>query len=231
MSARAWALALAISTGGATLAGQSPTVALWPLVLDREIGPVPGVQERFDSLMTAQLNAAGFTVVPTAETRAIYNRLRDSVGGFYDTYTGRVIEPRLASVTTGTRRELAARFGAMIMLQWTIIVRGVPFGGGTARWNGTSEPSGGRGGLAGLLIGRSEGQVPALSLYVFAKDTANNTLYQGAGGIQLLGKIIDGNIRRVAPESLFADTARVAAAVRMAVDSLPAALAARKSPP
>lgn len=230
MSARAWAVAFVVSTGGATLAGQSPTIALWPLGLDRQIGQVPGVQERFDSLMTAQLKAAGVTVVPAAETRAIFNRLRDSIGGFYNTYTGRVIEEKLVSVTRGTRRELSARFGATVGLHASIIVWGVPFGGGTARWHGTSESSGGRGGLAGFLIGRSEGQVPALSLAVFARDTAGHEVYEGFGGIQLLGKIIDGNVRRVAPESLFADTTRNAAAVRMALDSLPAALAAKKGP-
>jgi hypothetical protein len=230
VSTRAWALALVLSTGGASLTAQTPTIALWPVGLDREIGGAPGAPERFDSLITARLNAAGLTVIPAAETRAIFNRLRDSIGGFYNTYTGRVIQDKLASVTRGTRRELSTRFGATVGLHASVIVWGIPFGGGTARWHGTSESSRGRGGLAGFLIGRSEGQVPALSLAVFAQDTAGHALYEGVGGIQLLGKIIDGNVRRVAPESLFADTARNTAAVRMAVDSLPAALASKKAP-
>lgn len=217
-----WSLAFALTS--APLAAQAPKIALWPVQLERAIGPVPQARPIFDSLVAQQVMGMGFEIVPTTEQERIWNRLRDSIGGYYDTFSGRVIPEKLRVVIVGTRRELAERSGATAMLQSSIISLSIPFGGGEVRWHGTSQKSGGRGGLAGFLIGRSEGQVTALSLFVLVQDTAGNKLYEGVGGIELLGSFQGFSVHRVPAESLFLDSARTRAAVSLALNSLAPAL-------
>ena len=210
---------------GAPLAAQAPTrIALYPVSVDGEVGPVPHARPIFDSLIAARVREMGFEVVPAVEQERIWNRLRDSIGGYYDTYTGGIILEKLRVVGAGTRRELAQRFGNGASLIARIIAVTIPFGGGEAKWHGTAQKSGGRGGLAGLLVGRSVGQVSALSLIVLVQDTAGNRLYDGVGGIQLLGTFEGGRVHRMPADSLFADSTRNLAAVRLALDSLPASL-------
>lgn len=229
---RVGGLALLLFGWAVPASAQVKTVALAPVMLPRELrdGSVEAARQRFDSLLAAALTAAGFAVVPPLQSDAVWTRLRDSVGGFYDTYTGRIVPAKFEAIYVATRRELAARYGAEAWLHASIEIVSLPFGGGTAEWHGTSEPSGGRGGLGGLLLGRSVGRIPALSLVVAVEDTGGTTLYQRAGGIQLLGKIAGGDLHRVPAESLFADTARTRGAVRLALDSLPAVLR-RPRPP
>jgi hypothetical protein len=223
MTARRWIPLLLVMS--APLAAQTPQrVALYPLSVEPSVGPVPHARPIFDSLLAARMRELGFEIVPAVEQERIWNRLRDSIGGYYDTYTGHIIPEKLVVVGSGTRRELAQRFGNTASLIARIVSLTIPFGGGEAKWHGTSQKSGGRGGLAGLLVGRSVGQVSAMSLIVLVQDTAGRRLYDGVGGIQLLGSFEGGRVHRIPAESLFADSARNRAAVRLALDSLPPAL-------
>lgn len=220
-----WRGAVALLLINGPLAAQAQKIALWPVVIERDLGPMPRAHAIFDSLIAQRVQAMGFEVVPTTEQQTIWNRLRDSIGGFYDTYTGRVIPEKLQVVIAGTRRELATRFGAAAILQSSVVSVNIPFGGGEAHWHGTSQKSGGRGGLAGVLFGRSVGRVVALSLVVFVHDSAGKPLYDGVGGIELLGHF-QGGVHRVPAESLFTDSLRTRAAVGLALASLPRVLRA-----
>ena len=81
---------------------------------------------------------------------------------------------------------------------------------------------GGRGGLPGVILGRSAGSVPGITLIVTVYDLRGQPLARQAGGIQLLAHIEDGKFVKVPREKLFADPAIMARAVGYATDSLPA---------
>lgn len=177
----------------------------------------------FEPAIEARLREAGYRVIPVRVADSVWIARRDSVGGFYDPMTGRVVESRLDSVWRGTRDDLARRFGAGAWVHIQLVSVSPGFSGDRAQWHGTSEATGGRGGLAGLLIGRTAGTLAAISLQVTLEDTRDgNTLERRAGGIQLRSKIVEGGLEELPFDRLLRDDERNAAAVRMAVDSIAA---------
>jgi len=173
-----------------------------------------------DSTIAARLTEAGYRLVPPDRVRLVWNRIRDSVGGFYDTYTGRVIDEKYQAVYRTTRAELRDHLGARAWLTPTVRFRSVWFGGGKVEWDGVKEETGGRGGLEGFLFGRHTGLLTALSLRVEVEDMSGAITHRGWGGIQLAMHLVEGKLARLPPDSLLLDTGRIANAVRLALDSL-----------
>lgn len=217
------ALALAPRQGG-------KTIALSSINLPSELRGMHGRGARFDSLITSQLRTTGFTIVPAQASESIWLRLRDSVGGYYDTYTGKLVEAKLDVVHTATLRELHARYGADGWLHTKIAFVGASFTGGKVKWHGTEQTSGARGGIGGFLLGTKTGTVPALSLFVVLEDTAGKELYSGVGGIELAVQIQGGLPAYIPQLMLLNDEARNIAAVHLALDSLSASLGAKPGP-
>ena len=60
------------------------TIALVSTEMPQDLEDPDPAQATFDSLLAAELRAAGFIVVTPAVTREIWGRLVDSVGGYYD---------------------------------------------------------------------------------------------------------------------------------------------------
>src|SRR5207247_9880796 len=65
------------------------TIALVSTEVPEDLEDPDPAQATFDSLLAAELRAAGFTVVRAAVTAAVWRRLVDSVGGYYDPSTRR----------------------------------------------------------------------------------------------------------------------------------------------
>ncbi len=86
------------------------------------------------------------------------------------------------------------------------------------------------GGLGGFLFGTKEGTVPALSLIVSVEDMTGTDLYTGVGGIRLVVRVDGDRFVRLPRDSLFMDGSRNAAAIHLALDSLPPSLAAKQRP-
>ncbi len=219
--------------GGAGVAGPRQgikTIALTSVGLPHDYGNIPGAREKFDSLIAERLRAAGFTVVPPQISESIWTHVRDSTGGFFDTYTGKRIEAKYAVVRTATMAALRSQYQADAWLHPVIRVVGARFTGGKVKWHGTEEQSGAPGGLGGFLFGSKTGAVPALSLFVFVEDMEGKDLYAGVGGIRLVERIQGDRFVPVPRDSLFGDGARNAAAIHLALDSLPLHLVARQGP-
>jgi len=225
MSTRAIGIALAAALLPATLAaaGDPRTVAVSALFSDRGLRPLEArARAIFEPAIEAWLRDAGYRVVPVRVADSVWISHRDSVGGFYDPFTGRIVEEKFDAVWRGTRRDLAGRFGADAWLQARITAVSPGFGGDRAEWHGTSEETGGRGGLAGFLVGRSVGTLSALSLLVSVEGAGDGqSLYRRFGGIQLSSRITGGRLVEIAFGQLLLDEARNASAVRIALDSLP----------
>jgi hypothetical protein len=227
---KAWCLiVLGVALAGAPRQGVK-TIAVSSVLLPKSFGGAPDVRASLDSLIAERLRAEGFGVVPPQAAESIQLRLRDSIGGYYDTYTGKRVESKYEAVQGGTRRELKARYGADAWLHTVVGVVGASFTGGKVKWHGVEEKSGARGGLGGFMFGTKTGTVPALSLFVVLEDTEGKSVYAGVGGIELASRIEGDHFVDIPRADLLRDGARNAAAVHLALDSLPARLAAPPGP-
>ena len=224
-----WILLLAAGFAMAPLQGVK-TIAVSSVALPRAFRDTPGPRARFDSLITAALRAEGFAVVAWQVPESIWLRLRDSIGGYYDTYTGKLISTKIDAVHLGTLRALHAHYAVDAWLHPSIEVVSARFTGGKVKWHGTEQESGATGGLGGLLFGTKKGSFPALSLFVALEDTAGKQLYEGAGGIELTSRIQGDVFVDTPPGLLLDDEVRNAAAVHLALDSLPTRLTAQARP-
>lgn len=218
------ALAFGVVIAATAVAADAPSrvVAVGGIELERSLRPIHDrARSAFDPVIEASLTGMGYHVVPPAVTDSVWNHLRDSLGGFYDPFTGRVVREKFEAVYEGTRRALREDLGADAWMQPAIETVSPGFGGGEARWHGMKEETGGRGGLAGLLIGRTTGMLNAISLAIRIEDTLDGDLLYGRyGGIQLTSKLVSGELLAIDPDSLLRDETRIGAAVTFALDSL-----------
>ena len=222
---------LALAAGLALAPRQGvKTIAVSSIDLPRDFANLPSPRARFDSLIVSVLRGEGFTVVSAAASESIWVHLRDSMGGYYDTYTGKLVEAKWNAVHLGTLRELRARYGAEAWLHPDIEFVGAPFEGGKVKWHGVEQTSGAPGGVGGFLFGTKTGSVPALSLFTMVEDSAGKELYSGVGGIELAARIVGDRFVDFPRLALLGDGGRNVAAVHLALDSLPARLAGKTGP-
>lgn len=235
MTLRLWWL---VALGGAALpnrtwAAQDSTaratvIAVSPVELPPALQRHSLAIARFDELIAARVREAGYATVPAETTLVVWVRTRDSLGGFYDAYTGKVVPAKRAAIFEAMRRALRDRYGADAWLQPSIRLTGAAFEGGKVRWDGAEEGTGGRGGLLGLLLlGTDVGTIPATSLRAYVESMDGRPMYDRAGGIRVLNQWLDGSWV-IVPDP-FEDAVRNGAAVRTALDSLVAALVPRRS--
>src|SRR5712692_9896637 len=130
MSGRWW-MALAL---GAALPAVAPRqaprmIALDVTVLPREFSDFGEARARFDSLSAGRLRAAGFALVPAESSGAVWRHYVDSVGGFFDTYTGKRMPAKFDAVRQSTLHTLKARFHADAWLHPMIQIRTATFDG------------------------------------------------------------------------------------------------------
>lgn len=235
---RAWmvgALAVITACGGHTpynpflvprtqLYANTKTIALAPVCIctgDKIANPEP-VIARYNSYLERELRAGGFHVVPAKESDAIWERISDSVGGFFNATTGARDSAKVHFARARAMRELHDRFGADGWLHPQIVVVGADFKGGTAKWDGVEESyqSFGKKLLAALFGASTYGTSSALSLYVELEDMQGKDEYANRGGIQLLSKPGGDKFYPVPRALLFVDLARDSAAVHIALAPL-----------
>ncbi len=201
------------------------TIALAPVCVctpDKITNSEP-VIARYTSYLEKELRAGGFQIVPAQESEAIWKRISDSVGGFFNAVTGARDSAKVEAARTGALRELHDKFGADGWLHPKIVVVGADFKGGTAKWDGAKESYQSFGGklLAALVGVTTYGTSSALSFLVALEDMHGRDEYADRGGIQLLYKPGRGNQFHEVPRAeLFVDPARDSAAVHIALAAL-----------
>ena len=202
--------------------GSVKTIALAPVIEPGELKDVEPSRGKFDSLLTAQLTSAGFVVVPSKESGAIWKRVTDSLGGLFNVATGERDTVKLSTARKLTMDELHTRFHADGWLHPQIIFAMAKFDGGTARWDGVSESyqSFGKKFLTALFGGGTYGRTSALSVWVDLEDLQGKDLYINEGGLQLYLKPAGHDWKAIPPAELYADPARNAAAVSIALGPL-----------
>ena len=202
--------------------GSVKTIALSPIVEPKELAEVDPGRGHFDSLITQELQRAGFVVVAAESSRVIWRRVVDSLGGLYDAATGERDSIKLNTARAVTMAELQARFRADAWLHPGIIFVDADFDGGTAHWDGASQgyQSFGKKLLLALVHQDSYGNTSALSLWVDMEDMHGKDLYVNQGGLQLYEIPHGRKWEPIQPGEVFADPTRNANAVHLALKPL-----------
>ncbi|HYT99639.1 MAG TPA: hypothetical protein VEK85_04645 [Gemmatimonadales bacterium] len=202
--------------------GSVKTIALTPLTQPDELGSADPKRGKFDSLIAAELRGAGFTVVPPEESAAIWKRVTDSLGGLFSAATGERDTVKLNVARSVAMAELRARFQADAWLHARIVFASAKFDQGDARWDGAKQTyqSFGKKFLTALFGGGTYGKTAALSVWVDLEDLRGKDLYINEGGLQLYMVPSGHDWVRIPSGELYADSARNANAVRLALAPL-----------
>jgi hypothetical protein len=196
------------------------TIAIMPVAVPAGLTDSAAASAAFTTLIVTTLRANGLSVFSPDSTMAMWEHVRDSAGGFYDTYTGKVIEANRQAVLRQFRLALKSEGDAEALLYADIRRVTIRFNGSKAQWSGAEEGSGGFGGASRFLFGKSGGQLVALTLFVQVLDMDGKELYSGEGGIQLTQRIKMDRLVFVPADSILTQRDRNASAVHLALDSL-----------
>jgi len=205
------------------------TIGLLPVDVSERVPSGADVAERYESLVGAQLEQAGFQVVKPAAMREIRDRLKKTLGGLYDPVTGQELPGKVKAFEEYSRSEYLASHKVDATLWVGIIVRRARMSGARADWDGVSETVTGHSGVGGFLTDTFSGNafsgvVPALSVGIVLTDPHEERLYERAGGLQLLEYVrregSDFAQPRIDPRLLMTDPARDARALAVALDPL-----------
>ncbi len=184
-------------------------IALTPVVLGEGVEIPEAVLSELDSLIAAKVHDAGFETIPSVVHAEIWARIVEEVGGLFNPYTGAFDEERFRTAVQQLKQELRAKFDPDALLYPEIQVVEAEASYSHARWDGTSQPVGGR--VGGVFY--------ALSLSVVIEDMDGVGLYIGRGGLELI-EMWDRSVGDYVPvpdSSLFVDKERMVNAVDLAL--------------
>jgi hypothetical protein len=198
-------------------------IALFPVSLPTDLDDPDPVKAKFEALISAKLKEGGFVPVPSQELDAIWKRMKEQLGGFFDPITGKRDEAKFKTAREHALREIQAKTKADAVLHPSIQFIKVNFYPNfymnEASWHGTSE-SMLTGGFWGFFGSQLSGTTTALSLYVTVEDINGVDMYANAGGIQLAYKLSGQSFVAVPRQQLFADEQRNQGAVNVALNPL-----------
>ncbi len=179
-----------------------------------------------DSLVLSWLIEARYDVIPHDSTASAWKRAMESVGGIYDSVTGKLDSARVAEARRLLGEEIRSHFNADAVLSVFADVVGVKFHGGKAKWDGIEEKTGAAGGLGGEMFGTKEGTLRGLTLVARVRDVDQKVLHEGRRGLQLVDKVRGNSMAHVPVDSLLVNPAQLQEAVKLVLAELP-----KKVPP
>jgi hypothetical protein len=189
-------------------------IGLLPVFVPTDIiNDSDSVKANFESLITAKLREAGFSVVPSKEYSAIWKQMTEQVGGYFDPISGKRDEAKFNTVREHAFRELSTKFNVDVLLFPRIEIVKAAWSRGAANWDGATEQIRSTGDLfAEALIGtRKWGTLPALTLRVYIEDLNGRSLYVNAHGLQVLSKESGGQFSNIPRSELFPQERNIAA--------------------
>ena len=202
-------------------------IALAPIAVPPQLGVSESAKLRFDSLIEAKLQEAGFATFPAKNWGEVFARMQQEVGGVFDPRTGSPDETKTKTVFARTTDEIRSRFQFDTVLLPRVHVVKAQWSSASARWDGVSESL--ASGLAVLGAPNASGTMPALSLVVSigSPDLDGPAQYRHRAGIQVLEKLtpiterFSGKLFAPVPrEELLTNDERNRAAVEIALGPL-----------
>ena len=209
------------------------TIGVMPVIVSVEVPDADGVASRYESEIVARLAGGGFSVTPPSAMREIRERAKATLGGFYDPITGRPNKEKLDAFNEFSVTEYRASHKIDALLQSAIALRSAEFNFGKASWDGVTDSSSGRSTFGDIMMSMTgvtaSGHIPALSFMVRLGDGGGKLLYEGAGGLQVLGYarvgfksnvLVTTRTLDVGAKYIMTDPARDARALSLALDPL-----------
>lgn len=197
-------------------------IALGQLNLPDAVDDPAKIRSMFESRIEDKLRSAGFTVIKSAETTEIWNRIVKQLGGSFDPNTGRRDPEKFKLLVEDFRREVHDKFQADAILFPRLVSVSAPWAGKTAKWHGTADAVKTTGSfVAEAFFGMStHGRIGALSLAARIEDIAGVLVYEEFGGIQVLSKVSGRNFVPVPPTELLVDQEKNCRGVDLALAPL-----------
>jgi len=162
-------------------------IALAPIAVLPHLGISESAKTRFDSLIEAKLQEAGFATLSAKNWGEIFTRIEQEVGGLFDPRTGSLDETKVKTVLARTANEVRSKFQFDAVLFPRVHVVKASWGGFRAEWDGVSET------LGSLFFApNASGTMSALSLNVSINgpEPGAPAQYRHRAGIQVLEKLL-----------------------------------------
>ncbi|NJD32494.1 MAG: hypothetical protein FIB04_11480 [Gammaproteobacteria bacterium] len=217
-----------------TVRAQLKTVAVMPARVPADVPNRAQAEMRIEQAVEARLVAAGIAVIPASEMRALQDKVRAALGGYYDPRTGDVDEQRAKAFNEHVDSEFRRLHPADAWLYSRVESRRVPAQGAWASWDGVQESTIGAASF-GSKVFRSPavaGSLQALSLHVGVLTPQGEVLYHRYGALQLLEYYEESSGASafgfpehigyvpVSPDAILTDPAREQRAIALALDPL-----------
>lgn len=200
---------------------KTKVVALAPVVLPADLDRAELIKAKFDSLIETTLRESGLTIIPSGELAGVWKTMSERVGGVVNPDTGKRDDAKYKVVREHTLRELNGKFSVDAVVYPSIRVFKVHWERGIAKWHGVSESLKSDSFPFFSAIGMLKGTAPALSLSIVVEDIYGTKLFESAGGIQLLVKLVSTYDSEPVPkDKLLVDEGKNLNAVKIALGPL-----------
>jgi len=187
---------------------QAQRLLLVPVRVPDDVRVSQETTASIDSAIAAHAATLGVEVIGAQEYAAIWQRLTEEAGGFFDPYTGRRDEPEFEAAVAQLYRELEERFQPNALLYPELIVVEAYVEGDLAEWSGTDqrldEPV------------EPGSAVLALTLAMAIDDIEGNELYYREAGLVIL----DASEGWIPHDLLREEPQRIGRAVETALEPL-----------
>lgn len=213
---------------------QLKTVAVMPVKTPVDVPNRVQAEQRIEQALEARLAAAGITVIPASEMRALRDKVRAALGGYFDPHTGDLDEQRAKAFDEHVNSEFRRLHPADAWLYSRVEPRRAPAQAVWATWDGVQESTIGATSFGGKVF-RSPavtGSLGALSLHVGVLTPNGEVLYERYGGLQLIEYYEESSGASafglpehvdyvpVRPDAILADPTREQRAIALALDPL-----------
>jgi hypothetical protein len=194
--------------------GSLKAVALAPMRAPSDLEDAETVKARFTATVEARLRGAGLKIVPPAEVGPVLDAAVAAQGGIYDPFTGKLDQVKASAAKRTAVAQLRERYGADALLRVDLRVVSARLDHDVASWDGVTES-------AGIGFWKASGRLPALSIVAWLTGADGTDLYSNAGGLRIIQRLdAHRQMVKVPQAELFADEARNARAVSLALDPL-----------
>jgi len=154
-------------------------VAVVPVTIPDDLELDEARVRRVESLIEAAMRDAGYDVIPAVRYEAIWDRLSEEAGGFFDPFTGHRDEALFSAAVDQLYREMEQEYHPGAYLYGTVVVAEAMVDDGYAQWDRVALP---------YPLWTLDDPILALSLEVVVEDSSRVEIFREAVGIGVLEK-------------------------------------------
>ena len=203
---------------------QIKRVAIFPLTFNHDFGSIDynEVRKNIETGIAAEMERANIQTIPSDKIEELAKEIEQQEKGMFNSRTGEIDEAQFEKLSMLIYEKISERFETDAILYSTIFVVSAKYSAGSAYFCGARQraSSAGKMALEMFLTGPGHGQIPASCLAITMSDMNDKTIYEHAGGIEILAKVKLGKIEPILPEKLFLDEERINEAINIALSPI-----------